>query len=140
MRDVADRSCARAAPEIAAGPARDALWRCYVGDWERGVSYIPGAAERIAGLAARFELAIVTNTHAAELVERHLAALGLRSALHRGSLKRGAQRAARTSQGAALFSDSLLAGGVQVRGRRISESRSGLVSSRTRCGWRSPPR
>jgi putative hydrolase of the HAD superfamily len=81
MRDVADRFCARAAPQIAAGDARDALWRSYVSDWERGVSYIPGAAERVAGLAARFALAVVTNTHAAELVERHLAALGLRGAL-----------------------------------------------------------
>lgn len=81
MREVADRFCARAAPQIAAGDARDALWRHYVADWERGVSYIPGAAERIAELAARFQLAVVTNTHAAELVERHLAALGLRAAL-----------------------------------------------------------
>jgi putative hydrolase of the HAD superfamily len=79
MDDVAQRFLARVAPERDAAELRGALWRSYVSEWERGIAYIPGVRELIDALATRFKLAVVTNTHWAPLVARHLDAIGVRN-------------------------------------------------------------
>ena len=48
----------------------------YLAEWNKGVQYVPGVTELLANLAERFTLAVVTNTHHAELVHRHLDAMG----------------------------------------------------------------
>jgi putative hydrolase of the HAD superfamily len=52
-----------------------ALAVAYLREWNAGVSYLPGTAALVAGLARQFRLAVVTNTHQADLVPAHLAAL-----------------------------------------------------------------
>jgi putative hydrolase of the HAD superfamily len=52
-----------------------ALAAAYLREWNAGVSYPPGVPELVAGLARQFRLAVVTNTHQADLVPAHLAAM-----------------------------------------------------------------
>jgi putative hydrolase of the HAD superfamily len=52
----------------------------YVGEWNTGVRYPSGITNLIDKLDQRYRLAVVTNTHHAPLVPRHLEAMGLRSA------------------------------------------------------------
>jgi putative hydrolase of the HAD superfamily len=54
-----------------------ALARSYVREWNTGVVYPPGMRELVGALAARFRLAVVTNTHQPDLVPGHLAAMGI---------------------------------------------------------------
>jgi putative hydrolase of the HAD superfamily len=49
----------------------------YVREWNTAVVYPPGVAELVAALANRFRLAVVTNTHKADLVPGHLSAMGI---------------------------------------------------------------
>ncbi|MFE9189941.1 HAD family hydrolase [Micromonospora sp. NPDC007208] len=49
----------------------------YLVEWNRGVTYRPDVPGIIETLAERFRLAVVTNTHKADLVPRHLAAMGI---------------------------------------------------------------
>jgi len=49
----------------------------YLAEWNTGVVYPPGIAELVAALAGRFRLAVVTNTHKADLVPGHLSAMGI---------------------------------------------------------------
>lgn len=77
--------------EVATGFLRGALGRepglaeadefvsAYLAEWNTGVGYPPGIGELVAGLAARYRLAVVTNTHEPDLVPGHLAAMGLTS-------------------------------------------------------------
>lgn len=48
----------------------------YLGEWNKGVKYLPGVPELLAHLADRFTLVLVTNTHHADLVHGHLRAMG----------------------------------------------------------------
>jgi putative hydrolase of the HAD superfamily len=48
----------------------------YLEEWNKGVRFIPGVVELLDRLAARFRLAVITNTHDAKLVPRHLEAMG----------------------------------------------------------------
>ncbi len=52
----------------------------YLGEWNTGVTYPDGITAYVEGLAARYQLAVVTNTHWASLVPRHLVAMGLSGA------------------------------------------------------------
>lgn len=54
-----------------------ALVASCLAEWNAGVVYLPGTADLIARLAGRFRLAIVSNTHKADLVHEHLGALGI---------------------------------------------------------------
>ncbi|MGH3276984.1 MAG: HAD family hydrolase [Streptosporangiaceae bacterium] len=54
-----------------------ALASAYLREWNTGVSYPPGTVELVAGLASQYRLAVVTNTHQADLVPAHLAAMGI---------------------------------------------------------------
>ena len=49
----------------------------YVTEWNTAVVYPPGVVELVAALADRFRLAVVTNTHKADLVPGHLSAMGI---------------------------------------------------------------
>jgi len=51
----------------------------YLAEWNKGVAYVPGVTELLAALVERFTLAVVTNTHHAELVHQHLSAMGVES-------------------------------------------------------------
>ncbi len=77
MSDVSARFCKRVAPEQAAADLVEALWRSYLGEWEQGISYISGVRDLIRALSARFRLGVVTNTHHASLITKHLDALGI---------------------------------------------------------------
>lgn len=53
-----------------------ALFRdTYLNEWNKGVRYIPGVGELLVELAESFTLVLVTNTHHAALVHRHLQAM-----------------------------------------------------------------
>src|SRR5258708_16750413 len=47
----------------------------YLAEWNTGVIYPPGIAELVGALAGSFRLAVVTNTHKADLVPGHLSAM-----------------------------------------------------------------
>lgn len=63
---------ADAGPDIAA-EFRDA----YLDEWSRGVEYIPRLDRMLDELAARYALAVVSNTHHERLVRDHLHAAGI---------------------------------------------------------------
>jgi putative hydrolase of the HAD superfamily len=48
----------------------------YLLEWSTGVQYIAGLSALLADLSQRYTLALVTNTHRAELVSKHLRAMG----------------------------------------------------------------
>ena len=50
----------------------------YVAEWNTGVRYSADVGTCVRGLARDHRLAVVTNTHQADLVPNHLAAMGLR--------------------------------------------------------------
>lgn len=54
-----------------------ALVTTYVRQWNDGVRYRPDTPVIVAGLAERFRLAVVSNTHEAEIVPAHIAAMGI---------------------------------------------------------------
>jgi putative hydrolase of the HAD superfamily len=54
-----------------------ALVAAYLSEWNTTVVYPPGVTELVAALADRFRLAVVTNTHQADLVPGHLSAMGI---------------------------------------------------------------
>lgn len=54
-----------------------ALVTTYVRQWNDGVRYRPDTPAILARLAERFGLAVVSNTHEAELVPAHIAAMGV---------------------------------------------------------------
>jgi len=57
-------------------PSTIALFRdTYLEEWNRGVAYLPGVRELLEELSESFTLVLVTNTHHADLVRAHLAAM-----------------------------------------------------------------
>lgn len=56
-----------------------ALVEQYLEEWDAGVRYRAGVPEFVDELAGDYQLAVVTNTHHALLVHRHLEAMGLLS-------------------------------------------------------------
>jgi putative hydrolase of the HAD superfamily len=77
MRELGDAFFARAVGPVP-GPLVDAFVETYVDEWNRGVHDLDGVAALLERLAARFTLAVVTNTHDATLVPRHLDRMGVR--------------------------------------------------------------
>lgn len=55
----------------------DLLIPPYLREWNDGVYHIDGMAEWLHGLARHYRLAIVSNTHEADLVGEHLARMGV---------------------------------------------------------------
>jgi putative hydrolase of the HAD superfamily len=47
----------------------------YLTEWNKGVQYLPGVTPLLMSLADRFTLVLVTNTHHADLVHKHLDAM-----------------------------------------------------------------
>lgn len=56
---------------------RAAFVGAYIREWNTAVTYPPGICDLVRVLADRFRLAVVTNTHQADLVPRHLSAMGI---------------------------------------------------------------
>jgi putative hydrolase of the HAD superfamily len=54
-----------------------ALVEAYLSEWNTAVAYPPGVADLVGDLADHFRLAVVTNTHQADLVPAHLSAMGI---------------------------------------------------------------
>ena len=67
---VAERGIGRADRALV-----ERLFRTYLADWNVGVRHIEGVSEMIERLAARYAMAVVSNTHDTELVPEHLAAM-----------------------------------------------------------------
>jgi putative hydrolase of the HAD superfamily len=57
----------------------DAFVAEYISEWNTGVTYPAEVAECVGELARDYRLAVVTNTHQADLVPNHLTAMGLLS-------------------------------------------------------------
>ena len=55
-----------------------AMARAYLADWDTCVRYIPGLNAMLAGLSAKYRLAVASNTSDATLVPAHLEAMGVR--------------------------------------------------------------
>jgi len=76
MDDVCEAFLQRVLPQP---PNADVIARfrdTYLMEWNRGVEYVPGVTSLLADLSERFTLALVTNTHHADLVNNHLEAMG----------------------------------------------------------------
>jgi putative hydrolase of the HAD superfamily len=67
----------RALPRVPSEEAVSLFRATYLEEWNKGVQYIPGVRELVAELSERFVLVLVTNTHHADLVHRHLHAMGV---------------------------------------------------------------
>ena len=59
------------------GDEVNAFVGCYVGEWNKGVTYRPEVVVCLDELAADYRLAVVSNTHQPGLVPGHLAAMGV---------------------------------------------------------------
>jgi putative hydrolase of the HAD superfamily len=55
----------------------DAFIALYIEEWNQGVRYLPGLREMLGRLAERYSLAIISNTHEADLVPNHLSQMGV---------------------------------------------------------------
>jgi putative hydrolase of the HAD superfamily len=77
MTEIAERCLTRLLRRQPAGAEVTAFARSYLAEWNTGVSYPPGMAATVAALAARYRLAVVSNTHDPDLVPAHLAAMGV---------------------------------------------------------------
>jgi putative hydrolase of the HAD superfamily len=53
------------------------LWMSYVHEWGAAIRYIPGVLALLQDLSSRLRLGVVTNTHVATLVHRHLRDSGI---------------------------------------------------------------
>jgi putative hydrolase of the HAD superfamily len=77
MTEIAERCLTRLLPRQPARAEVTALARSYLAEWNTGVCYLPGMAATVAALAARYRLAVVSNTHDPDLVPAHLSAMGV---------------------------------------------------------------
>jgi len=75
MAEAAAAVLARLLGRVPSAAQSADLASAYLREWNAGVSYPPGVPELVAGLARQFRLAVVTNTHQADLVPAHLAAM-----------------------------------------------------------------
>ena len=78
MQELGDAFFARALARAPA-PIVDAFVATYVDEWNRGVRDLDGVTALLGRLAARFTLAVVSNTNDRELVPRHLERMGVRA-------------------------------------------------------------
>ncbi|HXW45824.1 MAG TPA: HAD family hydrolase [Streptosporangiaceae bacterium] len=77
MADIAERCLVRLLRRQPAAAEVTSFAQSYLADWNAGVCYPPFAGSTIRALAARYRLAVVSNTLDAKLVPGHLAAMGL---------------------------------------------------------------
>ncbi|MGA9762228.1 MAG: HAD family hydrolase [Gaiellaceae bacterium] len=76
MDEVCERFLERALPRCPDDGIVARFRDTYLDEWNKGVEYIPEVPSLLAELSERYTLALVTNTHSAELVEGHLRAIG----------------------------------------------------------------
>jgi putative hydrolase of the HAD superfamily len=76
MIEVASAFLGRAVGTAPAALIRDFV-RTYLSEWNKGVCYPDGVPELLERLNRRFVLAVVTNTHDADLVPDHLGRMGI---------------------------------------------------------------
>lgn len=76
MADLADAFLRRAVPHPTGRLARRFI-DTYLAEWNRGVRDLEGLPALLEAASQRYPLAIVTNTHDAELVPAHLARMGV---------------------------------------------------------------
>ena len=67
----------KAVPGEVTAAQRARFLETYLAEWNQGVRPIPGLLDMLTRLATRFRLAVITNTHDAGLVPRHLERLGM---------------------------------------------------------------
>jgi putative hydrolase of the HAD superfamily len=79
MTEVGIEFLAGALGRRATGAEVEAFVEAYVSEWSKGVKYSTDVYHCVRALAGDFRLAVVTNTHRADLVPGHLTAMGLRS-------------------------------------------------------------
>lgn len=77
MEDVAHAFLKRVRQRPPSDSTVDRFVDVYLAEWNQAVSYPADVPEILHTLAGRFRLAVVTNTHKADLVPRHLAAMGI---------------------------------------------------------------
>ena len=77
MEEVSSAFLSRALGRQPSNVEISALAESYIADWNSGVVYPAITKEVIEGLAERFRLAVVTNTHQPDLVPNHLIAMGI---------------------------------------------------------------
>ena len=75
MDEVCAEFLRRVLPQPASAEVSARFRDTYLMEWNRGVEYIPGVPALLADLSECFTLALVTNTHHADLVDRHLEAM-----------------------------------------------------------------
>jgi putative hydrolase of the HAD superfamily len=75
MDEVCAEFLRRVLPQSASVEVSARFRDTYLMEWNRGVEYIPGVPALLADLSERFTLALVTNTHHADLVDSHLEAM-----------------------------------------------------------------
>lgn len=66
-----------------AEPLVRAFVQTYVAEWNKGVRYLEGLPALVRRLGSRYSLAVVSNTHDAELVPRHLEQMGIAASFRR---------------------------------------------------------
>jgi putative hydrolase of the HAD superfamily len=76
MLDTALAFGARSAPHLSADQCRE-LATSLLDEWQLGIGEIDGAAAMVRGLATRYRLGIVSNTHDSTMVPDRIAAMGL---------------------------------------------------------------
>ena len=77
MEQAALEWVARHAPQHASSALATQLWSTYLDEWAVAIRYIPGVQELVAALSSQYRLGIVTNTHHAPLIHKHLHAMGI---------------------------------------------------------------
>jgi putative hydrolase of the HAD superfamily len=77
MEQVAVQFLTRVCPHHWPSTLPTQLWMSYVNEWGGAIRYIPGVRELLQDLASRLPLGVVTNTHAAPLIHRHLRDSGM---------------------------------------------------------------
>ena len=77
MEELGRAFFARAFSEAPPRETLRAFLETYLSEWNRGVRPIPGLPAALEELARTFRLAVITNTHDADLVPKNLRALGI---------------------------------------------------------------
>jgi putative hydrolase of the HAD superfamily len=77
MDEVCEEFLQRVLPQPVSADVTARFRDTYLMEWNKGVEYVPGVTSLLADLSERYTLALVTNTHHADLVNRHLEAMGV---------------------------------------------------------------
>ena len=77
MEQVAVQFLTRVCPHHWSSALPTQLWMSYINEWGGAIRYIPSVRELLKDLSSRMRLGVVTNTHAAPLIHRHLRDSGI---------------------------------------------------------------